>query len=124
MATKITAGQIYKAKGVKSGTSSRGDWMMTHVADERGRNEITLFITNLPCNLAENQQFKVKCIDEVVLGVRRNKNPEKAEWYPSYTVNVQVEPIASEFPDLDMESDPWGDAGGALPWKEEDELPL
>ena len=108
MANKLEAGKIYKATKVHSGTSARGPWMLTVVADDRGRNEITLFIKNTDCDLKDKGQFKIKELVSVTLGVRKGRG-EDVKWYPSYTAEAVVEPIQSEFSDLeDVDpGDPW-----------------
>lgn len=126
MANKLEKGGIYKATRVKAGTSARGPWMLTVVADDRGRNEITLFIKNSDCDLKDNGQFKIKELVSMTLGVRKGKG-EDVKWYPSYTAEAIIEPIQSEFSDLeDIDpSDPWKTlAGDPFAIDPENELPL
>lgn len=126
MATKLEAGQLYKAAQVRSGESSKGPWMLTGVVDERGKNEITLFIRNTDCNLRDGQQFKIKELCSITLGVRKSKKDDK--WFPSYSAEAIIEPIASEFEDLDGmedESDPWASLSPSEIFENrEDDLPL
>lgn len=129
MATKLEDGQIYKAAAVKTGKSSRGPWMFTSVVDDRGKNEITLFIRNTDCNLRDGQRFKITDIAGITLGVRKGKGQYEGKWFPSYTADVVIEPIASEFddlPDIKDGDDPWSALVGGDPFEvpEEDQLPL
>ena len=111
--TKIEEGQSYKAKRFRSGTSGKGDWELISVEDERGKNPVTIFASNIPSNVKENEMFKVIKINSVSVGF---KEDSKGLWQPQTSISAEVEAIPSEF-DLGFDDgdDPWSDMDDGLP---------
>lgn len=113
--TKITIGEVYTANKFRSGSSGRGDWEMICVLDEKGKNEIAIYPTNIPTGARENCSFKLVDVAEVKNGVRKGTD---GKWYPAVSISGKVEVIQSDI-NLDVDFD---DPDGELPWKEGDFL--
>ena len=117
--TQIEAGKNYTAKKALHGSSSKGEWEMLAVQDNRGKNEIAVWVRNKPSGVKEGQKFHIETIHDVKWGFRKDKNQR---WQPSCSIEASVEPIESEFDtglagqgvDVDWEEmknegDPWAD---------------
>lgn len=112
---KLEVGQTYKAIRFRSGTSGRGDWELIATEDERGKCPVTVFPSNIPSNVKENEMFKIVKINSVTSGFKKDS---KGLWQPQTSVSAEVEAIPSEF-DLGFDDgdDPWSDVGDdALPY--------
>lgn len=108
--TKLTVDEVYTANKFRSGSSGRGDWEMFCVLDEKGKNEIAIYPTNMPTGGRENCSFKLKNIVEVKNGVRKGTD---GKWYPAVSVSGEVEVIKSDINlDVDFDVDE-----GTLPWE-------
>ena len=113
MPNKIEKGKNYKAVKARQGESSRGPWEFVTVQDQRGKNEITLFVVNTPSGIAPNQRFKVTDIMSVSLGARRGSDEK---WYQSYSADVVIEPIPDEFEGIENDWSADVDDEYALPY--------
>ena len=104
--TAVKKGERYTATTFRNGTSERGDWEMIKVADANGKNELTIFPSNLPSGVTQNGDFVLKDITEVRVGFRKSKKDDK--WYQETNITAEVEAIKS---DIDFDVDE-----GELPW--------
>ena len=100
--TTVTIGEVYHSKKFRSGSSSNGPWELMSIVDDKGKNEVTIFASNIPCGGSDGCHFKLTKIDEVKFGMRKNKNDDK--WYPSVTVQAEVEVIKSDIEDFGDQS--------------------
>lgn len=110
----VKPGEIYKALTFKSGTGEKGDWELVHIADDKGKNRTTIFITNVPSGVRENGQFKVKSIDLMKIGMKKDQRTQA--WHLEASAGCTVEAIAS---DIDPVFTELGEADG-----DDWELPL
>ena len=109
--TSIKAGERYHTTTFKKGTSSNGDCELLKVADAKGKNEVTIFPSNVPSGASEGCDFVVREIYELKVGMKQSKFDQK--WYQQVTVSATIEAIKSDIlTDLDLED------VGELPWKE------
>ena len=95
---QIDVGQNYRAARKRSGTSARGDWELLRVTDKGGKQAITIWVTNQPCNVNEGDMFRVESIEEVKFGFRKDGG---GFWKPDVNVNATVSKIESEFDNMD-----------------------
>lgn len=123
--TQIEVGKNYTAKKAIRGASGKGEWELLAVQDNRGKNEIAVWVRNRPSGVKEGQKFNVKAIHDVKWGFRRDKSDR---WQPSCSIEATVEPIVSEY-DTDItgagEVD-WKamEANGEDPWADIADFPL
>lgn len=110
--TKVTKGERYTATVFRSGQSERGAWEMIKVADNNGKNELTIFPSNIPSGVGEQGDFLLKDILEVRVGFRKSKKDDK--WYQETNITAEVEAIKSDIVFEDIGED------GELPWEDGD----
>ena len=108
--TKLTVGERYTAGKFRSGESRNGAWELLTVADEKGKNEISIFPSNIPVKGRDGCDFVVKSIGEVKFGFKKGTD---GVWHPQCSVSAEVEVIESDI-DLSFVDD------GPLPWEEGD----
>lgn len=132
---EIVKGQIYRAKRVRTGTSSMGDWMMVAVEDPKSsKREMPIWVQNIPCKISDGEQFKVLDITASKYSWKKDKQTDK--WAPDISVKAIIKPISSEFSEMSQEvgtAEPIDEfktftefsADEIPPWDEtENELPL
>ena len=107
--TKLEVGQRYHSDKFFSGNSSNGPWELLNVADDKGKNDISIFPANLPSGAHENCDFVIKEIKEVKFGPKKSKTTDK--WFQQCTISAVIEVIKS-----DIIVDDFDD--GPLPWEE------
>jgi len=137
--TSIKKGERYFGKDFRSGMSARGPWEMVHVADDKGKNEVTVWFHNVPTGMKEPGGYFI--IDEILeskYGKRKSKTTDK--WFDSvdHEVNITVcQPDTSfddavetgSFTDFAATSgpDPWSEVTTQerMPWDDvDDDLPM
>ena len=91
--TRIAEGETFRCAKFKSGESGRGPWELIQITDEKGKNPMSIFPTNLPTHGGEGQDFVVKKIVEVKVG---NRKQSDGSWRQSTTVAAEVTFIKSD----------------------------
>lgn len=84
---KLKSGEVYTAVSSKSGRSRMGDWELLLTKDERGRNDIAIFVQNLPSTVSEGDTFRIDRIHSVSSGFRKGENDK---WQPAITIDADV----------------------------------
>ena len=107
---ELIVGQKYRAKRVRSGSSTRGYWQLVAVTDKVDRNEIAIFVRNNPIDLKDGQEFVLQELHSLKWGMKKNNNER---WVPKCSVEATLQPIVSEFDDMGVD----GDDTMADPWK-------
>ncbi len=87
---KLEAGKIYTAVRQRTGSSANGSWELLATQDDRGANDIAVFVTNLPSNVAEGGKFRIERIHSVSYG---NKKDSAGNWRASISINADVSPV-------------------------------
>lgn len=85
----VKTDSVYTAARKISGSSDKGDWVLLKVLDENGRNGISLFARNLPCEINEGEPFKVEKIYSVS---SKNKQDKNGVWRTDVSVDADVIP--------------------------------
>lgn len=86
---EVKYGEVYTADFVRSGESGNGKWLLTRVKDSgKSRKEITLWVSNADCGLAEGMNFKVKKIESIKLSARKDNS---GVWHDTCACNVEIE---------------------------------
>lgn len=132
---RVTVGNVYEAARVFSGESQKGSYEMIIVQNERGKDEIVMYVNDKcrPTGITKGDKFMLNKVTEVSHGWRKaqvwNKETRQREegWKEDFNINVDVKKIGSDLADADMsaldELDdgdlPWNDN-----WEENGELPL
>ena len=121
--TELVAGQVYTARLVRGGTSTRGAWEIITVSDKKQKNDVAIFTRNCPSGVVEGGQFKLETICSLKNGMRKDKTDH---WQHNVSCECIVSPIASEFDtglagggDVD-----WSELQGDDPWADIAELPM
>ncbi|MDO5444013.1 MAG: hypothetical protein Q4F31_00140 [Eubacteriales bacterium] len=89
---RIETGSIFTAVRQRTGTSSARDWELLLTQDERGHNDIALFVENRPSGVKEGGKFRVEKIHSVSYGMKKDQS---GEWRPSISVNADVTAVES-----------------------------
>lgn len=89
---RIETGRVFTAVRQRTGTSSGGEWELLLTQDERGHNDIALFVENRPSGVREGGKFRVEKILSVSYG---NKKDQNGEWRPAISVNAEVTAVES-----------------------------
>lgn len=108
----LEVGQSYTANRAKSGSSSRGDWEFVSVVNERGKEEVTIWVDNTPSGVTEGGKFKI--VEVTKFGVTNRKDKD-GNWRqePSFTCKI----LAEKFEDFDTMCDnPFDEVEGELPY--------
>jgi hypothetical protein len=125
---RIQKGLTYTAKMVRSGVSSRGDWELIKVSDERGRRDITIWPENKPSGVQDGGQFVVEEITEVSYGARKRND----KWVEDVGVSAIVRPTSTpkdfgytidDVGENPFDSDPFA-KGGVFELPEDGQLPF
>ena len=107
---RIETGKVYTAVRQRSGSSANGDWELLATQDERGNNDIAVFVVNTPSNVKEGGKFRIEKIVSVSYG---NKKDASGNWRASVSVNAEVSAVMS-----------YGEYSQIPPEEEEGELPF
>lgn len=130
---RLSVGNIYVASFAFAGNSSRGPYELVRVTDERGKDEITIFVNNdcIPSGIAKGDKFVLSKITEAAHYWRKgqvyNKETKQREegWVEHFDLNADIKRVSS---DLDgIEGGLPDDFEGVAPWDElspDDQLPL
>ena len=62
---RIETGKVYTAVRQRRGSSAGGDWELLATQDERGNNDIAVFVVNTPSNVHEGGKFRIERIVSV-----------------------------------------------------------
>ena len=102
---RLETGKVYTAVRQRTGNSAGGSWEMLATQDERGNNDIAVFVTNIPSQIPEGGKFRIERIFSVSCG---NRKDSAGNWRASISVNAEVSPVLTyeefhqkESPDLD-----------------------
>ena len=127
---RITTGQVYVASRVFKGTAAERKYEIIGVVDERGKDEITIFVNDkfIPSGIEKGDRFRLNAITEVAhywkKGLKWNPETKSKEegWIENFNVNADVALLSSDLAGVDL-SDA-DDLGGVLPWEDDGGLPL
>ena len=98
MAVEVKDGEVYEAKGVRSGDR----WSLFKVKAEKGPKELPVFVDRSDA-FQEGDKVKVKRITSVRLSAKKGKDDQ---WRDTVSVNAEVEVVGAaskEFEDIDGE---------------------
>lgn len=89
---KLEIGKVYTAARQRTGSSANGDWELLATQDERGNNDIAVFVANRPSNVPEGGKFRIERILNVSYG---NKKDASGNWRASISVSAEVTAVES-----------------------------
>lgn len=89
---KLEIGKVYTAARQRTGSSSNGDWELLVTQDERGNNDIAVFVANTPSNVKEGGKFRLDKILTVSYG---NKKDNAGNWRANISINAEVTAVES-----------------------------
>lgn len=84
---KLKSGEVYTAVRQKSGTTRVGNWELLVTRDANGKNEIAVFVRNVPSTVREGDSFRIDRIHSVSSGFRKDTEDR---WYPAIAVDADV----------------------------------
>lgn len=121
---RMTAGNVYTAARTFTGTNQRGKYELVVTQDERGKDDITLFVAEncIPSGITNGDKFRLNKIVEVSHGWKQGQkwNPEKKckedGWVEVWNINAEVKRIGSDLDDMGSELENLADE--PLPWEE------
>ena len=87
---RIEAGKIYTATRRRQGTSSVGEWELIVTQDERGYNDVAIFVANRPTTIREGDKFRIDQITGMSLGSRKSND---GTWHQAVSVNAIISPV-------------------------------
>ena len=87
---RIEAGKIYTATRRRQGTSSVGEWELIVTQDERGYNDVAIFVANHPTTIQEGDKFRIDQITGMSLGSRKSTD---GTWHQAVSVNAVISPV-------------------------------
>lgn len=110
---RITNGEVYTAKRVRSGIAGRGAWELIVV--ESGKDEITLWVTNTPSGVTEGGELRIKSIDSLTKKrvaykdgkMVRDRSVRDVEWRTEVDANVTVEAVGFEECPFELDDPPF-----------------
>lgn len=89
---KLETGKVYTAARQRTGSSAAGEWEMLATQDDRGNNDIAVFVNNRPSGVAEGGKFRIDKITSVSYG---NKKDASGNWRASISINADVSAVQS-----------------------------
>lgn len=98
---RVQTGGEYTAARVRSGSSERGDWELVVIKGEnRARQELTVYPTNMPCGVTEGEKFTLNSITGVQMKKRRDAD---GNWTKEeVSIMAEIRPLApNELEDFD-----------------------
>ena len=99
---KLEIGNVYTAVRQRTGTSANGDWELLATQDDRGNNDIAVFVANRPSNVQEGGKFRIEKILAVSYG---NKKDNSGNWRASISINAEVTAVQSYSQFVEAEDD-------------------
>ena len=84
---KLRSGEVYTAVKSRKGQSRMGNWELLLTTDERGKNDIAIFVRNLPSTVNEGDTFRIDRILSVSNGFRKG---EDDKWQPAIAIDADV----------------------------------
>jgi len=133
---RVSVGSIYVAAWAYSGENSRGKYEMLKVTNEKGKEDITIFVNNVPTGIAKGERFCLNKITDVIVKWRKgqvwNSNTKKREegWVQEFDINADVSRVSSAFDGVStdvLENELDGFDVGVAPWDElspDEQLPM
>lgn len=85
--TMIKEGNTYTAVARRNGP----DWEFITVKDEKGQNEIMIYVSNYPSTVKANSRFTIRRLERFTFG---QKKDAQGVWHPAVRVYATVEPIS------------------------------
>lgn len=130
---RMTVGNIYVASFALAGNSSKGPYELIRVTDERGKDEITVFVNNecMPTGITKGDRFMLSKITEVSHYWRKGQvynkeTKQKTEgWVEHFDINADIKRISSDLEGIDVDLP--DDFAGVAPWDEvptDEQLPF
>lgn len=89
---RIEVGMVYTAVRQKTGSKNGRDWELLATEDERGRNEIAVFVSNRPSNVPQGGSFRVEKINNVSYSNRKDQN---GNWRANISIEAEVSYVQS-----------------------------
>lgn len=89
---KLEAGKVYTAVRQRQGSSAGGSWELLATQDERGSNDIAVFVANRPSGVKEGGKFRIEKILSVSYG---NKKDANGNWRASISADAEVTAVQS-----------------------------
>ena len=123
---RMTVGNIYVASFALAGNSAKGPYELIRVTDERGKDEITVFVNDgcMPTGITKGDRFMLSKITEVShywrKGLVYNRETKQKEegWVEHFDINADIKRVSNELDGIEAEFP--DDFAGVAPW---DELP-
>lgn len=84
---KLQTGENYTAVKAESGKSRIRDWEMLLTRDANGKNNIAIFVKNIPSHINEGDTFRLDKIISVSLGFRKG---EGDKWEQAIAIDAEV----------------------------------
>ena len=128
---RLTVGNVYRADWAFTGENNKGKYEMLKVVNEKGKEEIMIFVNNVPANIAKGDRFCLNEITDVIHKWRKgmvwNPQTRKREegWVEEFDINAKVTRVDSDLTGASGDIDDFG--FGAAPWDDlpaDDQLPL
>ena len=125
---RLSIGNIYLAEWSYSGENSRGKYEMLKVVNEKGRDEITIFVNNKPSGIARGDRFCLNKVTDVIRKKRKGsvwnyETKQKEEgWILDVEINADVTRVDNDLDGLDGSLPDEFAGADDLPWDEQ--LPL
>lgn len=113
---RIEAGKVFTAARTRTGTNSNGkNWELIVTQDERGNNDIAIFVANMPSNVKEGGNFRIDKILSVSYGNRKDND---GNWRANISVNAVVTAVESHGEFTSREKGQWEEIkdDGQLPF--------
>lgn len=122
---RLKTGEVYMAERARSGSSANGPWELLVIKE--GRDEMTLWVTNVGTGIMDGGQFRVTSIDLVTRKnapykdgkLCRDRRERDVQWRTEVDCNVTVEPISLGYSGLDITAAEFDD-GSDLPFNMND----
>lgn len=87
---RIETGRVYTAARRREGTSSIGEWELIVTQDERGYNDVAIFVANRPTGIREGGKFRIDQITGMSFGSRKGSD---GAWHQAVSVNAIISPV-------------------------------
>ena len=84
---KLQSGEVYTAVKAKSGKSRMGNWELLLTMDANGKNDIAIFVRNIPSTVNEGDTFRINKILSVSNGFRKG---EEDKWTQAIAIDAEV----------------------------------
>lgn len=84
---KLQTGESYTAVKAESGKSRIRDWEMLLTKDANGKNDIAIFVHNIPSHINEGDTFRINKILSVSNGFRKG---EEDKWTQAIAIDAEI----------------------------------